>query len=51
MPVEAPVMRTDGMAAIGLLSVLMKPIIMMDIMIGRKYDNHHVSVNGVGGEF
>jgi hypothetical protein len=33
MPVEAPVTRTEGRAAMGLLSALLKPIIMIIIMI------------------
>ncbi len=51
MPVEAPVMRTDGMAVMALLFSLMEPIFMTIIMIAAKYDGHHVNVNGAGGEF
>jgi hypothetical protein len=51
MPVEAPVMRTDGMTAMGLLSFLIEPIFMTVIMIDAKYDDHHVTVNGADGEF
>jgi hypothetical protein len=50
MPVEAPVMRTDGMVVMALLFSLMEPIFMTIIMIA-KYDDHHVNVNGTGGEF
>src|SRR5471030_1743237 len=51
MPVEAPVMRTDGIVVMALLFSLTEPIFMTDIMIAAKYDRHHVTVNGAGGDF
>ncbi len=44
-------MRTVGIAVMGLLFSLLKPIIMTIIMIKAKYDGHHVNVKDAGGEF
>ncbi len=51
MPVEAPVIRTAETWLIGLLFSTIDPIFMIIIMIGSKYDGHHVNVNGCCGEF
>ena len=45
MPVEAPVMRTEGSAVMGLLIFEAEFIFMMNIMIILKYDDHHIYVN------
>jgi hypothetical protein len=51
MPVEAPVIRTAEFRLIGLLFSVIDTIFMTTIMIGFKYDGHHVNVNGCRGEF